>query len=69
MDGKTVRLRACCNAFNEFKAVGVDSMIAEEFRTWFWSASRVDVPFLDLMSAQTSIVGLVEGKLGGLEDS
>lgn len=39
---------------------GVDSMIASEFRSWFWSAFRVDVPFLDMMSAQTSLVVLAE---------
>ncbi|KAI1646003.1 uncharacterized protein F4817DRAFT_341562 [Daldinia loculata] len=30
---------------------GVDSMIASEFRAWFWSVFRVDVSFLDIMSA------------------
>lgn len=39
---------------------GVDSMVAAEFRTWFWSALRVDVPFLDIMSPQTSLVSLSE---------
>lgn len=34
---------------------GVDSMIASEFRSWFWSAFKVDIPFLDIMSAQTSL--------------
>ncbi|ORY71075.1 polyketide synthase [Pseudomassariella vexata] len=45
---------------------GVDSMIASEFRSWFWSAFRVDVPFLDIMSAQKSLISLVdsvEGKI------
>ncbi|KAI1432421.1 polyketide synthase [Xylaria sp. CBS 124048] len=37
---------------------GVDSMIASEFRTWFWSTFKIDVPFLDLMSAQKSLKGL-----------
>lgn len=35
---------------------GVDSMIASEFRGWFWTAFRVDVPFLDIMSAQKSLL-------------
>ncbi|KAI1470380.1 polyketide synthase [Daldinia caldariorum] len=39
---------------------GVDSMIASEFRSWFWSVFKVDVPFLDIMSAQTSLVVLAE---------
>lgn len=34
---------------------GLDSMIASEFRSWFWTAFKVDIPFLDLMSAQTSL--------------
>ncbi|KAH6638603.1 polyketide synthase [Truncatella angustata] len=45
---------------------GVDSMIASEFRSWFWSVFRVDVPFLDIMSAQTSLealAGFVESKV------
>jgi len=39
---------------------GVDSMIASEFRSWFWTAFKVDIPFLDLMSAQKSLVLLAE---------
>ena len=39
---------------------GVDSMIASEFRSWFWSVFKVDVPFLDIMSAQTSLSVLAE---------
>ncbi|KAI1660867.1 polyketide synthase [Daldinia decipiens] len=39
---------------------GVDSMIASEFRSWFWSVFRVDIPFLDIMSARTSLVVLAE---------
>ncbi|KAJ8117705.1 hypothetical protein ONZ43_g4152 [Nemania bipapillata] len=45
---------------------GVDSMIASEFRSWFWSIFAVDIPFLDLMSAQTSLellAKVVEGKV------
>ncbi|KAH7323187.1 polyketide synthase [Stachybotrys elegans] len=46
---------------------GLDSMIASEFRSWFFAVFRVDVPFLDLMSAQKSLAILadfVESKLG-----
>lgn len=39
---------------------GVDSMLAAEFRTWFWSSFKVDVPFLDLMSQQKTLAGLSE---------
>ncbi|KAK7972186.1 hypothetical protein PG988_006320 [Apiospora saccharicola] len=39
---------------------GMDSMIASEFRSWFWAAFRVDLPFLDLMSPQKKLVTLAE---------
>ncbi|KAK7738594.1 Type I Iterative PKS [Diatrype stigma] len=39
---------------------GVDSMIASEFRSWFWAVFRVDVPFLDLMSQQSSLQSIAE---------
>ena len=39
---------------------GVDSMIASEFRTWFWTVFRVDLPFLDIMSPQKSLMILAE---------
>ncbi|KAJ0418285.1 hypothetical protein BJY00DRAFT_288259 [Aspergillus carlsbadensis] len=39
---------------------GVDSMIASEFRTWFWSAFQVDIPFLVIMSSRTTLVELAE---------
>ena len=47
-------------------AFGVDSMIASEFRSWFWTVFRVDLPFLDIMSPQKSLLvltGFVEGKI------
>jgi hypothetical protein len=40
--------------------VGVDSMIAAEFRTWFWMTFKVDVPFLDLLSSSRSLSSLAE---------
>ncbi|KAJ2995710.1 hypothetical protein NUW58_g1199 [Xylaria curta] len=45
---------------------GIDSMIAAEFRTWFWSAFKVDIPFLDIMSPKKALDTLsayVEEKL------
>jgi NADPH:quinone reductase-like Zn-dependent oxidoreductase/NADP-dependent 3-hydroxy acid dehydrogenase YdfG len=39
---------------------GVDSMIASEFRSWFWTVFRVDLPFLDIMSPQKSLLILAE---------
>ncbi|KAL7794100.1 polyketide synthase [Trichoderma afarasin] len=45
---------------------GVDSMLAAEFRTWFFNTFKIDVPFLDIVSPQKSLKTLaefVEGKL------
>ncbi|KAJ8109100.1 hypothetical protein ONZ43_g6232 [Nemania bipapillata] len=45
---------------------GVDSMIASEFRSWFWAVFRVDLPFLDIMSPQkklATLAGFVEEKI------
>ncbi|KAI1636396.1 putative polyketide synthase [Biscogniauxia mediterranea] len=49
-----------------FSQYGVDSMIASEFRTWFWNTFRVDIPFLDLLSSQKNldtVAELLEAKL------
>ncbi|KAI1078778.1 putative polyketide synthase [Whalleya microplaca] len=49
-----------------FAQYGVDSMIASEFRTWFWNTFRVDIPFFDLLSPQKNLetaAELVESKL------
>ncbi|KAI0533002.1 putative polyketide synthase [Xylaria digitata] len=39
---------------------GVDSMLAAEFRTWFWNTFKVDVPYLDIVSPQKSLAHLAE---------
>ncbi|PTB75157.1 polyketide synthase [Trichoderma longibrachiatum ATCC 18648] len=39
---------------------GVDSMLAAEFRTWFFNTFKVDVPFLDIVSPQKSLRTLAE---------
>lgn len=39
---------------------GVDSMIASEFRSWFWGSFRTDVPFLDLLGSGKSLKALAE---------
>jgi hypothetical protein len=39
---------------------GVDSMLAAEFRTWFWNGFRIDVPFLDIVSPLKSLYNLAE---------
>lgn len=37
---------------------GMDSMIAAEFRTWFFQAFKVDIPFLTLLSKITTVRSL-----------
>lgn len=39
---------------------GVDSMLAAEFRTWFFNTFKIDVPFLDIVSPQKSLFTLAE---------
>lgn len=39
---------------------GMDSMLAAEFRTWFYQVFKVDVPFLTLLSDTTTLVSLGE---------
>lgn len=39
-------------------AYGMDSMIAAEFRTWFFSTFKVDIPFLELLSKTVTISSL-----------
>ncbi|KAI1103417.1 KR domain-containing protein [Jackrogersella minutella] len=34
---------------------GMDSMIASEFRTWFWRSFKVDVAFIDLLSPSVNL--------------
>ncbi|KAL4957399.1 hypothetical protein BDW69DRAFT_200981 [Aspergillus filifer] len=45
---------------------GVDSMLASEFRSWFWSAFGVDVSFLTIMSSATTLGSLAGGVEAGL---
>ncbi|KAI0803350.1 polyketide synthase-like protein [Xylaria sp. FL0064] len=37
---------------------GLDSMLAAEFRTWFWNTFRVDIPFLDILGSEKSLQSL-----------
>lgn len=46
---------------------GVDSMIASEFRSWFWGSFRVDVPFLGLLGSGKSLKALAEFIAGEIE--
>lgn len=51
---------------------GVDSMIAAEYRTWFWTVFKVDIQFLDILSSTNtlqSLTDMVERELmGKIED-
>lgn len=38
-----------------FATYGMDSMIAAEFRTWFYQSLKVDVPFLTLLDKTTTL--------------
>ena len=46
------------NVQASLSAFGMDSMLAAELRQYLYSATGVDVPFLTLMDAGTSVVGL-----------
>lgn len=48
---------------------GVDSMIASEFRTWIWTAFKVDVPFLNLLGQDTALSALATSIVTKLGDS
>lgn len=48
---------------------GVDSMIASELRTWVWTALRVDIPFLDILSPEKDPNTLAESSRENLLDS
>ena len=39
---------------------GMDSMIAAEYRSWFWSVFKVDVPFLDILSSTNHLQALTD---------
>jgi len=39
---------------------GMDSMLAAEFRTWFYTAFKVDIPFLTLLSQTVTVHALAE---------
>lgn len=47
-------------------SVGMDSMIAAEFRSWFFTSFQVDIPFLEIIDANTTLSSLaktVESKM------
>ena len=39
---------------------GMDSMIAAEYRTWFWTTFKVDIPFLDILSSTNCLQTLTD---------
>lgn len=38
-----------------FAQLGVDSMIASDFRAWFWNGFAVDIPFLNFLSPDKNL--------------
>ncbi|KIX10093.1 uncharacterized protein Z518_01174 [Rhinocladiella mackenziei CBS 650.93] len=51
----------------QLSSYGMDSMIAAEFRSWFYQAFQVDVPFLDLMGPTASIQTLSQTVFAEIE--
>lgn len=47
---------------------GMDSMIAAEFRTWFFQSFHVDIPFLTLLSKTSTLLSLSEAITTGAEN-
>jgi hypothetical protein len=48
------------DTFISIASVGMDSMIAAEFRSWFFNAFQVDIPFLDIMDTGTTLSSLAK---------
>ena len=49
----------------------MDSMIAAEYRSWFWSYFKVDTPFLDIPSSTNdlqTLTGMMEKDLSENKD-
>jgi acyl carrier protein len=44
--------------FKPLDSYGMDSMIAAEFRAWFYQVFKVDIPFLQLLSKTTTVDSL-----------
>ena len=53
----------------QLAAYGMDSMLAAEFCTWIYRVSKVDVPFLRLLSNAVTLASLVEDIVKGLDPS
>jgi NADP-dependent 3-hydroxy acid dehydrogenase YdfG len=52
-----------------FVKFGMDSMLAAEFRTWFYQTLTVDVPFLMFMDKNTTLEKMRDYVLGEMEGS
>ncbi|TVY83962.1 Reducing polyketide synthase DEP5 [Lachnellula suecica] len=48
------------DASRELAKFGMDSMLAAEFRTWFYQAFKVDIPFFSLLAKTTTLNVLAE---------
>lgn len=48
---------------------GMDSMIAAEFRTWFFQSFQVDIPFLTLLSKSSTLTSLSKTVVSAIEEA
>ncbi|BCS03320.1 type I polyketide synthase [Aspergillus luchuensis] len=55
------------DASKPLAAYGMDSMIAAEFRSWFFQAFKTDIPFLELLSKTVTLDSLSEMVLVDVE--
>lgn len=55
------------DASKALAAYGIDSMLAAEFRTWFFKAFKIDIPFLELLSETVSLDSLSDTVTGEVE--
>ena len=50
-------------------SLGMDSMLAAKFRTWFYQAFKVDIPFLMLLSDTVTLSRLAELVKEGVKEA
>ncbi|KAI4167378.1 MAG: hypothetical protein LQ343_007255 [Gyalolechia ehrenbergii] len=48
------------DARKPISSFGMESMIAAEYRTWFWMVFKVDIPFLDILSPTNHLQTLAD---------
>ncbi len=53
------------DSYKSMTEVGVDSMIASEFRAWLWKSFKIDISLLDLLGPKFSLDALAEAVESG----